>query len=167
MKKWKSLRLCKVCWTRLKTPKKFYQLPTNLPERTCLLFEKSGNVFHRANVQIGLTPPPTVRFRLLFKDPPPLPPAGPSFPLFTTSVLFKWPLSGWVASFLFAIRLYSNFKRPSSLNFEMLVASILSSSLLDRRTSSLALWQLKHKSKFAIVDLPYSISITVIKPRVI
>ena len=36
----------------------------------CLLFEKSGNFFHRANLQIGLNPVPPVRFRPLFKDAP-------------------------------------------------------------------------------------------------
>ena len=38
----------------------------------CLLFEKSGNFFHRGNVQIDLTTPTPVCFCSLFKDPPPL-----------------------------------------------------------------------------------------------
>ena len=42
-----------------------------------LLFEKLGNFFHRANVQIVFTLPPPVRFCSLFKDP--LPPAQQTY----------------------------------------------------------------------------------------
>ena len=39
-----------------------------------MLFEKSGDFFHRVNIEIGLTPPlsspPPVCFHLLFKDLP-------------------------------------------------------------------------------------------------
>ena len=47
----------------------YQQLPRNLSGST-LLFEISGNFFHRANVQIRLTNSPfPVRFRSLFKGP--------------------------------------------------------------------------------------------------
>ena len=54
-------------------------------------------------------------------------------------------------SFLFAIWLKSNFKSPSLSNFGVLVAS---PSLLDRRTSLVLLWQMKHRFQFVLADLP-------------
>ena len=48
----------------------FSNCQTTYQKKLCLLFKKSGHIFHRANVKIGFTPPPHVRFRLLFKDHP-------------------------------------------------------------------------------------------------
>ena len=57
-------------------------------------------------------------------------------------------------SFSLAIWLKSNFKRPSSSIFGILVPSVLSPSLLDHRTSLVLLWKMKHRFQFVIVDLP-------------
>ena len=62
--------------------KTFTNCQATYQQEPCLLFEKIRHFFRRASVQIGLTPPPPVRFCLLFKDCPP-----PSM----TDVLFECP----------------------------------------------------------------------------
>ena len=51
--------------------KTFSNCEATYQKELCLLFEKSGSFFHRANVQIGLIPLCAICFRSLFKDPPP------------------------------------------------------------------------------------------------
>ena len=63
--------------------KTFSNCQATYQKELCMLFGKSGNFFHRANVQIGLTPAPPVYFCLLFKESPP--PCA-------LNVLFEWPL---------------------------------------------------------------------------
>ena len=48
--------------------KTFSNCQATYQKELCLLFENQAIFFHRANVQIGLTPPPPVRFSLFFKD---------------------------------------------------------------------------------------------------
>ena len=50
---------------RLSKQKKFSNCQAAYQKELFLLFEKSGNFFHRVNIEIGLTPPPPVSFRLL------------------------------------------------------------------------------------------------------
>ena len=54
-----------ICWTRFKIA----TLLKTYHEEYCLLFQKSGSFCHKVNVQN--TPPPTVGFHSLFKDPIP------------------------------------------------------------------------------------------------
>ena len=59
--------------------KNFSNYQANYQKELYLLFEKSGNFFHRVNKEIGLNPSPPVHFRSLFKDtlflPPPFLPS--------------------------------------------------------------------------------------------
>ena len=49
--------------------KTFSNCQATYQKELCLLFENQAIFFHRANVQIGFTPPPPVRFNSLFKSP--------------------------------------------------------------------------------------------------
>ena len=55
---------------RAQNNKIFSNCQATYQKELCLLFEKLGNCFHRANEQIHLIPPPSVSFSSLFQDPP-------------------------------------------------------------------------------------------------
>ena len=59
-----------MCWSWFKT-KTFSNCQATFQIELCLLFEESDNFFHKANVQVGLTPLLSVCFCLVFTDSTP------------------------------------------------------------------------------------------------
>ena len=56
-----------LCWTKLKTEKPLATAKNQLIRKNSVFFfEKSGNFFHRVNVQIGLNPPSPCSFLIAF-----------------------------------------------------------------------------------------------------